>query len=516
MFLLYRIIRTIQLIEMGIRGLETYMRNSKKYGENHVLENTLIIIDTSAFTHSLYDECENNTSEFGGDYDIIANAYADYIDKLLKYKITPIFVLDGAYEIRKIENLEQRMKGRIMLYSKFLKSKYENKNEKLLMPYLATDIIIDILNDKNIPHITCDFEADPEIVALAKVLKCPVVGRDSDYFVNKVSYIPFYSIKYTENGFDCQIYKVQKLLNVYGLHDNYLPLIFILLGNDYIKFELFYELIGIENRHEFDCGIKLRNISAWLKEQENVDVAVEKMNKHLSKKNDPEYVYAIMLRIKKIIQEYNGNTTNSEYLGYILQNDRVKKYISNSDVLLKDLKPNTVNILPGWLISNYRKGLINPIVMTIYTLKSIHFRVQIEDYNQQPYYEVSFKILKRIFGLLSKTNSITGIGRHAKHKLPINNRSDTIQLGMYNIEPYLNEPYVPLDTLNKTTLKYRKNIILNLVGIENIDGVPKEWELFILILIYWVKNTSNYRTSHMYALILNAITFKIIKKNRSD
>lgn len=46
-----------------------------------------------------------------------------------------------------------------------------------------------------IMHVQCDFEADNEIAAIARQLKCPVLSYDSDFYIYDVLYIPFSSVK---------------------------------------------------------------------------------------------------------------------------------------------------------------------------------------------------------------------------------------------------------------------------------------------------------------------------------
>lgn len=478
---------------MGIPGLTSFInRNSTQYFENLQLKDTLVIIDGYALTNFLYRLYENQTSAFGGDYDILAKIYTDFINLLTRCNVTPIFVFDGAYEQRKMETIMSRMSQRIQSYGQPMKSSE-------CMPMFGSDVIFDILNDMDIPHINCDFEADSEIVALAKLLECPVISRDSDFYINTVPYIPLDKIILDLNSdvkvMNCQVYKVEKLLNEFGgLNLDYLPLVAALLGNDYIKQDTFSSLLRI-NPGCFNCGLKLKRITEWLRKQHDIKSAISNMTYNLSRNSD-----YIKNQINNIIKDYKN--MNSKYLSYILQYKKMSAYTDR----LRYLKQNEKSILPPWLEYNYRRGTINAEVMTIVTLKKIFFKVQIEDYEKLPYYEISFKIVERIIGLLfGKGESIPTIGR-----------KNGLNIGQYKIKPYITNPYVPLADLNKSEIVFRKNIILNLVGIKKLDGVPKDMELFVLILIYWAVHTNNIKSKHMHALIVSAITFNVIKRIEID
>lgn len=476
---------------MGIPGLTSFIKNnSTQYFENHQLANTLVVIDGYALTNFLYRIHENQTSAFGGDYDIMATVYKDFINLFLRCKVIPIFVFDGAYEQRKIETIISRMSQRIQSYGNPIKTSD-------CMPYFGSDILFDILNDMDIPHVNCDFEADAEIVALAKLLKCPVISRDSDFYMNTVPYIPLdmITLDFKSTVINCRLYKVEKLLNEFGgLHSSYLPLVAVMMGNDYIKQDTFSSLLRLRPG-TFNCGLKLKRITEWLRKQKDINNALYNMTYNLSHRD------YINNQIKNIMNEYKN--TASKYLTSILQYKIMSKY---QDGLKNYLKPNENSILPIWLENNYRKGIINSEVMTMFTLQKIFFKVQIEDYQKPPYYEVSFDILEVIFGLfIGKNKSITTLGR-----------KNGLNTGRYLIKPRIIDPYVPLAELNKTDLEHRKNIILNLVGIKNFNGVPKEWELFVLVLIYWARKTNIKKSKHVHALIVCAMTFNIIKKIDTD
>lgn len=480
---------------MGIPGLTSFInRNSIQYFENRQLKDTLVIIDGYALTNFLYGLYENKTSAFGGDYDILANVYIDFINLFIRCNVTPIFVFDGAYEQRKIETIMQRMSDRIKTYSQPIKTSN-------CMPCFGSDILFDILNDMDIPHVNCDFEADAEIVSLAKLLDCPILSRDSDFYLNTVPYIPLDKIildlKSSENVINCQVYKVEKLLEEFGgLNIDYLPLLAALLGNDYIRPDTFSSLLRLRPG-TFNCGLKLQRIVKWLRNQKNVNMAIYYMTHNLNNK-----VY-VTQQIENIIKDYKN--VNSKYISFILQFGRMGNY---RDHLKSYIKINENNILPNWLVNNYRKGIVNSEVMTILTLKKTIFKVCVEDTNRRPYFEVSFKILASIYGLLfGNTDFISGIGR-----------KNGLNTGIFKIKPLLNNPYIPLADINKADLEYRKKIILNLICLENVEkfkGFPKEWELFIIILMYWAMHTNNYKTNHMHALIINSVLFNVIKKPKT-
>lgn len=472
---------------MGIRGLTSLIKkNSKYYYEDHQLKDTLVIIDGPALTNYLRKVYVCQPSAFGGDYDSMMTVYIDFINLLLRCNVTPIFVLDGAYEPRKVETFMSRISENIKLYNSFNEIKSCN-------PYYGSKLIVNILNNMDIPFIQCHFEADAEIATLSKILNCPVISQDSDFYLNSVPYIPLDKIcldlMSKNNIINCKIYKVEKLLNSFGgLHTDYLPLVSALLGNDYIKPDIFASLLRI-NPGNYNCKLKLKRTVDWLKNHNTVYSAMKTMINNLTQNRD-----YIKKQIIIMIQDYNSK--NSRYISCIIQHKRMSKYQHNLGIYSKVIENK---ILPPWLEQHFRKGIIDPRVLTIITMKICLFKAKIEDYEKPPYYEISFKILEIIFGLLlGKTDVITIFGRK--------NGDST---GLYEIKPYVYDPYVPLAYLNKMDIENRKNIILNLIGVKHFKGMPKEWELFTIALIYWAIYTDNRLTKHMISLIVCAMILNI-------
>lgn len=119
------------------------------------------------------------------------------------------------------------------------------------------EVFKEVMTKKKIKYVQTLFEADNEIASVARILNCPVLSFDSDFFIYNVAYIPMNTL----NLFDvekrkeghmklCKVYKVKNLLqqfkNLVPLH---LPLASMLLGNDYVKRSTFKGIIESEDRH---------------------------------------------------------------------------------------------------------------------------------------------------------------------------------------------------------------------------------------------------------------------------
>ncbi|XP_033354281.1 protein asteroid-like isoform X2 [Bombus vosnesenskii] len=228
---------------MGIPGLTTYINNrSDRYLEYYELHNTYLVIDGNSVCCSIYNLYAKCNCAFGGDYDNYAQCVSDFFNDLLRCKVTPLVLFDGGSENKKFRTVIKRTKQKIRAAWSF--SPLNQRNMKFF-PLMLQEVFIDVMREKNIRHVQCLFEADNDIASVARILNCPVLSYDSDFYIYGTLYIPFdtldtYVVKNPNgNGYMkcCKIYKVENLLKSFkGLDQSMLPLAAILLGfsKDYV------------------------------------------------------------------------------------------------------------------------------------------------------------------------------------------------------------------------------------------------------------------------------------------
>lgn len=261
---------------MGIRGLTTYIaRHSDQYLEPFDLHDTYLVIDGNSLASQLYNWHARCNCAFGGDYDKYAQCVREFFDNLIKCGVISLVLIDGGYENKKVKTVYARLRSKIQMASYFTPA------QKLkFFPLLMKEVFRDVMNEKGIKYAQCAFEADDEIAAIARILECPVLSYDSDFFVYGVLYIPFDTldsgiVKCSKtNGYvkKCKIYRVENFLNSFdGLDKSLLPLVATLLGNDYIKsgvFKQFFQNLKLSKLTKKNDNEQQRRIAAllhWLK-----------------------------------------------------------------------------------------------------------------------------------------------------------------------------------------------------------------------------------------------------------
>ncbi|XP_050577387.1 protein asteroid-like [Bombus affinis] len=462
---------------MGIPGLTTYINNrSDLYLEYYELHNTYLVIDGNSVCCSIYNFYTKCNCAFGGDYDNYAQCVSHFFNDLLKCKVTPLVVFDGGSENRKFRTTIKRTKEKIRVAWSFCPL---NQRNMKFFPLMLQEVFIDVMREKNIRHVKCLFEADNDIASIAKILNCPVLSYDSDFYIYGTLYIPFntldtYVVKNPNgNGYMkcCKIYKVENLLKSFkGLHQSMLPLAAILLGF-------------------------------------SKDHVVRVNSYHLNRSFKFDGDISTLTYIEEVCEEGNNVSSEEEDEG---EDDEIE--IANTYSKAKLLPQNVVvSKLPKWfvnefLMGRYPKYFMDLIVRYIYVCP-----VQVEDYRYPSSVIVSLKIISVIFEIL-KSAIISKIC-YMKYMVRTQNKK-IICCKLQNTETINNVRLPSLFNLRNIPSLTQREILNNTLGITNMDCInelPPEWMLYIGCIKYWLhqEECSLSHECYLYSIFI-CMLFNII------
>lgn len=303
---------------MGIRGLTTYVQsNAEKYLESYKLQDCYVVIDGNNIASHLYSWFSKCNSAFGGDYDEYDKIVTDFFKVLRVCNISPLVVLDGGYEPRKLNTAKARLRSRYHIARNVTPRTQSNIK---FFPLMMKEVFKDALVQLEIAFVQCDFEADDEIAALARNLDCPVLSYDSDFYVYDVPYIPFSTLQLepvkcqmNENKYfmNCKLYRIENFLNSFGgLRKEMLPLLATLLGNDYIKrstFSNFFNQLKLPKYKAMsETQKRICGLLHWLR-KETLETALNKVLGHLKKASRE----SVKRQIMKIASGYHPTEIHS-------------------------------------------------------------------------------------------------------------------------------------------------------------------------------------------------------------
>ncbi|KAK9884467.1 hypothetical protein WA026_007310 [Henosepilachna vigintioctopunctata] len=545
---------------MGVRGFTTYMSNhSHLFHEAYKLKNTYIIIDGSGVSINLYQWYTRSNDCFGGDYDNYANTVYKFFHLLKTCNVIPLILFDGGYENRKLRTVFSRMRNRIGAINRL---NSETEGSICVFPLFIKELFKEIALELGIKCIRNDYESDSEIACLAGNLGCPILGYDSDFYFFDSLYIPFKKFEMKimkvfnkESGeyepyIPCEVYKIDKFLKYFGgLDKTNLPLLPVLLGNDYVSrslFSVFYRHMKLKkSRIENDQQRRIKTVISWLR-HETLESGISK----------------ILGRFKTRRRKFISYKLNNAMSGYLKVNSTLREYldewIQSSVCLKKEYNINILEIKPTFeaeqvnsesennlsevssdeseedcdfldqltfetescldspkendtnedlcFYRKYRTCLLPQCFVDI-KLRNTYFCVaQVEDYSEDHSHSIALNILSCIHKILTQPSTKTLICIARKGERTISKEEQPIY-------PENVPRFEEIQGLNQVQCRKWCFKILGIdENFENLlDNFRSDWHLFLISLLYWKINTKRkLDKSSIYSLIFCSLLLNVV------
>lgn len=514
---------------MGVRGLTTFIQNrSKSYLEPYELHDTYLVIDGNCISCQMYRwHCKCNDC-YGGDYDKYARVVTRFFQLLKDCNVTPLVIFDGAYEKRKMRTVYERLKDRIAAANN-LNSYTEGAVS--LFPLFMRELFVDILLKMGVKTVRCDFECDTDAAYLARKMQCPLLSYDSDFFIMDVLYIPFNTFNLSlskKNGVNyikCNIYRVDKFLNSFGGMDKInLPLLGVLLGNDYVKrgvFTRFYQQLKLCKSKENEQQRTIKTLILWLKNE----TPESAMRKILSRFKAPSRRKVSNKIRRAIIGYYGGNPQIMQYfnLSAPISNELPSIEVPEPEEIEDDVDDELMSdeeddvsdeedeealpvfkfTKPFYFRDNYRNCLYPACFMEMLTTHFYYGIPQIEDFSREHSHAICIPILAVLHKILTFPDASDLVcvtrGRYSGYQ-------------KYLI-PFCHDALPKLEEMESIDVEYRINSFLKILNLTNgiCNKFPSSWHLFLISIKYWTNNSKSHIDSALiYSLILCGIVLNYI------
>ncbi|KAI4464504.1 asteroid protein [Holotrichia oblita] len=534
---------------MGVRGLTTFIaQNPDRYLKRYELHDTYLVIDGNNLAAQLYKWHAKCYDCFGGDYDKYAQCVLNFFNSLRECNVTPLIIFDGGYENKKLKTVYSRIKTRIQ-QAKILNSVTENS--MTVFPLFLRELFVEIILKLNLKCIRCLVEADFEMACISRKLSCPILSYDSDFYIFDVEYIPFntltlHTVKNSKQKdykyLDCQIYRVDHFLAVYkGLKKECMPLLGVLLGNDYIRisvFRNFYRhLKKARNKPgHSDQQRRIKSLIAWL-QTETFESAIRKVlgrtrqafrkrvakqiqsvaDNYVCSESDLFKYFNLKIdeNIKKKVEIINTEIDLNDIEDELSdsddsndENEEIGSSESEEDELIEDQKEESkVPSLPSYFEEKYIRCLYPACFLDIVIHNRYFFIPLIEDYYKSQCQKISLKILAEIATILSENNV-----KDLKYIL----RNEFGRMGNYCLRK-LRGTELKLTQLEFLTQDDAIRYILTVLEMDDLelykelDQFPAKWRLYIVSIIYWIEHADpSVNEYHIDALLFSAIILDII------
>lgn len=537
---------------MGVRGLTTFINNrAHLYLKNYELHDCNVVIDGNSLASNLYKwHCKSNDC-FGGDYDKFAQVIRSFFNAFSQCNITSYVILDGGYEKRKLNTVASRMKNKICA-AESLNAMTEGCAP--VFPLFLREVFVDVVLSLGLKVARCEFEGDMEIASIAQALNCPVISYDSDFYVLGSLYIPFTTVEVAARKskskdsktpymyISCKIYHVESFLQAYGgLDKGNLPLLAVILGNDYINgrlFAPFFRNLKMQkcSSNQSDQQKRIKSVIVWL-QNENIESAIRTILSRF--KNHRRQL--ILSQIESAMKGYNE--VSSKLLEFLDIDQRASSNIcidfnrlriseeseskadssESDDESGIDEKLDSVEQLGEKFIiksfnseihdnTNIRKIFKKKFLacqypacfMDMISLSRYYCVPQVENSAADHSHTISLDLLKIVYEILTPNCSrgLTIVFRNGKHGIK------------YVILSRIAIDAPSLEEIQLLSIEKRQKLLLQLISLDNnfnqlLQTFSLEWRLFLISLKYACSKGS-FGSATVYGCLICFLTLNFI------
>ncbi|KAF5891783.1 protein asteroid 1-like, partial [Clarias magur] len=513
----YRELKDRSHLTMGVKGLQTYIKNSDVLKIRCFRESKLII-DGSNLCICLYFGSHLDQAH-GGDYEGFEKIITLFFRNLRLCSIEPYVVLDGGDDAsgKKLDTKMSRRQDRLTSAHAMSRG-----HSGIIVPILTKKVFKQVLQKLKVPFIQCLAEADWEVAALANEWNCPVLSNDSDFYIFslKCGLLPITHFQWRKVSLlrgsaknyyiPTKSYHIHTLCNAFNRMNKYhLPLCATILGNDYTKLDksLFPNFSKFSTRPGGSAQID--GLLIWLSRFPSPKEAITALLSPLGKNRNSA-------SMRKAI--YQGMAE------YRLSPSSIAQFFISGEPPIRP--PGPLQNLPDWTLKPLAEGKLASIIIKVLTQQSIMLNIQVEDFGLSSSNETSQLIRQVTYGVLLCTRwqkvskRRTSSGEEQQYNVEeINRQGMTLSSSLV---PALLPSCVPdlhLDSLWESPENVRLQVLLDALCVSpafNSLLIPANLQLAVYVTGFWLNRAQPEPTAEMFwALLINLVYGHLCREHRT-
>ncbi|KAM4625256.1 single-strand DNA endonuclease ASTE1-like [Polymixia lowei] len=221
---------------MGIQGLTRLITSNSEIYEHFQFSKSRLVVDGSNLFCTLYYGSDLDL-RYGGEYDAFEDRIGKFVKALKDCEIEPYVVLDGwstySGRIRKTPRKESRIKN---AHDTAMGLDVRRSTLPVLVMLMFKQTLVKL----NVPFVQCFEKADGQIASLANEWKCPVLSKDSDFYIFDlpagllpISYFQWTTVSHngTESYISCKRYNASSFCALFKIERQLLPIFAALAVN---------------------------------------------------------------------------------------------------------------------------------------------------------------------------------------------------------------------------------------------------------------------------------------------
>ncbi|XP_029929075.1 protein asteroid homolog 1-like [Myripristis murdjan] len=473
---------------MGIGGLTSLIEANGHLYQDVQLRDSRLVVDGANLCHHLYFN-SGLDGVHGGEYSAFADLIERFVEALRRCGVRLYMVLDGGADIsdKKLQTLIKRATDRI-------KQAHEaalSRSGKILPP-LTRLLFRQTLVRLEVPVVQCFSEADREVAALASEWQCPVLSKDSDFYIFDLpaGLLPIHHFQWEVaewKGFvPCKIYTASSFCSIYKIQRHVLPAFAALAGNDYVNLE--------DMRVSLYLGVHKKARSAYL----------EALLRWLRGFQGPREALVASLRLMgEMSRQKEAEVLKILSVGmeeYQLPPSALGRFFTDGTV--PPLPPEVQGLVPDWIRLPFIEGRLPRQILDVLQLKRMNCAAMVEHSSLPSAYLASRPIRQVMYGLL--------LGDGWRIRVEENDRKGLLQTSVM-VRPVCRgaAEQLSLDSLDKAAPSQCFRVFLETLEVRwgLLHGTPPQLRLPLAVTCYWMKHSSpRPELSVLQALLLGLAT----------
>uniref|UniRef100_A0A667ZHA5 Asteroid homolog 1a n=1 Tax=Myripristis murdjan TaxID=586833 RepID=A0A667ZHA5_9TELE len=461
---------------MGIQGLTSFIKANSHIYRDVQFRDSRLVVDGRNLPFHLY--CSASLEQtYGGDYAAFADLIERFVKALRGCGIQPYVVLDGGddHTDKKLETKKQRAEALIQAAHEKSLGKQTKEN---ILPLMCISLFRRTLVRLEVPVALSFSEADQEVAALASEWQCPVLSKDSDFYIFDLPAgllpIPHFQWEVAaQRGYvPCKKYTASSFCSFYNIQRRVLPAFAALAGNDYVKLRDMGVTLHVRAHEKTRSGY-LEALLRWLRgfqEPQEALVASLRLMGEVSRQKEAE----VLQRLSVGMEEYQ------------LPPSALGRFFTDGTV--PPFPPEDQALVPDWFRLPFTEGRLNKAILNVLRLRRVRLPAVVEHKDLPSSHLTSRPIRQVMYGLLLV---FLALGQKTIH-----------------ICVALSVP------LHQAELSQRVRVLTEVLEVvpSCFQGVEPHLRLLVAVICYWMQNASPTPHQHLLqALLLGLVTTHTIQ-----
>ena len=391
-----------------------------------------------------------------------------------------------------------------------------------------------VMGEFEVPSAACDFEADHEIAALANTWNCPVLGRDSDFFVMDIKggYLPLEMLDWMHvrkkgaKTNDARPYKylsstkytLAKFCKHFNVKKELVGLLATVTGNDYVDptcINQFLMQIYQRPKRGKNSAKKhghLHSVLDWLADQNTMEECLQNILACIKMGEREKVRIALETSLRMYIP-----SDHSRLAQYFTDNSLPSSFDAFSGALIP---------IPHWCLASHRHGYIPNLILNVMCSQRVFTPTQVENHRMPSANEPAKPLRQILYGILSHQHCKRSEGHPVRSKgqkvdpsvtrkggvkkltvLEYDRRSWHVKCNevapSYDVPNF--GPVIPVEDMSKVNQSTRCRLMQSALGVDAAEcsALPPCFRFAILVVIYWISHADpKANTKHLRALLL--------------